>query len=32
MDAMKTTPIISVDALACTTALALHPAALVGAR
>ena len=32
MDAMKTTLIISVDALACATALASHPAALVGAK
>ena len=32
MDAMKTTPMIPVDALAYATALAPHPAALVGAK
>ena len=32
MDAMKTTPILPVDAPACTTALTPHPAALVGAK
>jgi hypothetical protein len=32
MDAMKTTPFISADALACATALAPHPATRVVAK